>query len=296
MTDHRAKSEENPDATPPPPGAISRRAVLRAALGASAALAAGGAALASASPASASPAPLSLVLIHGGFHGAWQWRPLVDALARPGRRIIAPTLPGTGDRSHQLEPGISFADGVDDIVAMIDAEELKDIVLVGHSIGGAYASAVAERIEDRLRGVVYLDAVIVDPGERVLDMLMPESRAQLPETVAVSGEGYFVPKPTDPTRFGLTRPRDIAWVERRLTPHPWSTWNDIVPITGRAPAVPKLYIDCTQPSFPNVSLSKQRVRRRSAQWRIVELATCHDAMIPAPREVADFIEGFCRDL
>ncbi len=254
--------------------------------------------MASPAPASASApaAPLDLVLIHGGFHGAWQWRPLVEALSAPGRRILAPTLPGTGDRSHQLTPGIRFADGVDDIVATIDAEELKNVVLVGHSIGGAYASAVAERIADRLRGAVYLDAVIVDPGERVLDMLMPESRIQLPQTVAESGEGYFVPKPTDATRFGLTRAEDIAWVQRRLTPHPWSTWVDVVPITRRAPAVPKLYIDCTTPSFPNVSLSKERVRSRSAQWRIAQLATGHDAMISMPREVAGLIDRFCRDL
>lgn len=169
-------------ATGPIPRGVNRRMVLGAALGVTAAVAAGaGGAIVPSGSASASRSRADLVLIHGGSHGGWAWRRVVDELDPRRGRILTPTLPGVGDRAHRLSPDIRFQDGVDDIVATIDAEELRDVVLVGHSIGGAYVSAVAERISDRLRGAVYLDAVVVDPGERILDVLTPASRAALPQ-------------------------------------------------------------------------------------------------------------------
>ncbi|RBO72532.1 esterase [Microbacterium sp. H6] len=267
--------------------------VLGAALGVTAAVAAGaGGAIVPSGSASASRSRADLVLIHGGSHGGWAWRRVVDELDPRRGRILTPTLPGVGDRAHRLSPDIRFQDGVDDIVATIDAEELRDVVLVGHSIGGAYVSAVAERISDRLRGAVYLDAVVVDPGERILDVLTPASRAALPTVVAQAGQGYYVPKPQDPTMFGVTRRNDVEWLDRRLTGHPWSSWSDVVPITGPIPDVPLLYIDCTAPPFADVGPSKDRVRARPERWSVTKLAAGHDALVTAPADVARLIRRF----
>lgn len=281
----------------PVPRGVNRRMVLGAALGVTAAVAAGaGGALVPAGSASASRSRTELVLIHGGSHGGWAWRRVVAELDPRRGRILTPTLPGVGDRSHRLAPGIRFQDGVDDIVAMIEAEELENVVLVGHSIGGAYVSAIAERIADRLRGAVYLDAVVVDPGERILDVLTPASRAALPLVVAQAGQGYFVPRPQEPAMFGVTRAHDVEWLSRRLTAHPWSSWSDVVPLQGTMPDVPLLYVDSTAPSFADVGPSKERVRARSDRWTIKTIATGHDAMVTAPVEVARLIRRFCAGL
>ena len=285
------------DAAAGAPRGVSRRMVLGAALGVTAAVAAGsGGALIPTAGASASRSRIDLVLIHGGSHGGWAWRRVVAELDPRRGRILTPTLPGVGDRAHRLAPDIRFQDGVDDIVATIDAEELEDVVLVGHSIGGAYVSAVAERIADRLRGAVYLDAVVVDPGERILDVLTPASRAALPTVVAQAGQGYFIPRPQDPAMFGVTRPRDIEWLARRLTAHPWSSWSDVVPLQGTMPDVPLLYVDSTAPRFADVGPSKERVRARPDRWKTTTIATGHDAMVTAPVEVARLIRRFCADL
>ena len=280
-------------ASGPTPRGVSRRMVLGAALGVTAAVAAGaGAAVVPSGSASASRSRADLVLIHGGSHGGWAWRRVVEELDPRRGRILTPTLPGVGDRAHRLSPDIRFQDGVDDIVATIDAEELRDVVLVGHSIGGAYVSAVAERISDRVRGAVYLDAVVVDPGERILDVLTPTSRAALPTVVAQAGEGYYVPKPQDPTMFGVTRRNDVEWLDRRLTAHPWSSWSDVVPLTGTMPDVPLLYIDCTALPFADVGPSKDRVRARPERWSVTKLAAGHDALVTAPAHVARLVRRF----
>lgn len=278
----------------PVPRGVSRRTVLGAALGVSAAVAA--ASVGQVSTASAARARTDLVFIHGGSHGGWAWRRVVERLDVRRGRNLTPTLPGVGDRAHRLARGITFQDGVDDIVASIEAEELENVVLVGHSIGGAYASAVAERIAGRLRGAVYLDAVVVDPGERVLDVLTPSSRAALPTVVAQAGEGFFVPKPRDPEMFGVFREPDVAWLRRRLTAHPWSSWADVVPLEGAGPSIPRLYVDCTEPSFADVAPSKERVRARPDEWQVQRLTAGHDALVTEPAAVARLISGFCRAL
>lgn len=281
-------------------GGLTRRHLMSAAIGGSLAVAAGVSGATAASAASAAPASASrsgsridLVLIHGGSHGGWAWRRVIEELGDRRGRIITPTMPGVGERAHRLAPGITFQEGVDDIVAAIEAEELENVVLVGHSIGGAYASAVGERVADRLRGVIFLDAVVVDPGERILDVLTPASQAALPMVAAQAGGGYSIPKPNDPGMFGVTRRDDIAWLDRRLTAHPWASWIDVVPVTGVALGVPKLYVDCTAPRFADVEPSKQRVRARPDEWTITALATGHDAMVTAPRDVAKLIRRFC---
>lgn len=54
---------------------------------------------------------------------------------------------------------------------MIEAEELSDIVLVGHSFGGSRVSSIADRMRERIRHLVYLDALIVEPGKAPFDNL-----------------------------------------------------------------------------------------------------------------------------
>jgi pimeloyl-ACP methyl ester carboxylesterase len=87
------------------------------------------------------------VLVHGG----WCWRDVADALRSIGHRITTPTQTGVGERKHQLTKDITLDTFVADIVNHIEAEELDDVILVGHSLGGASITGAADRIPDRIR-------------------------------------------------------------------------------------------------------------------------------------------------
>ncbi len=109
---------------------------------------------------------LTFVLVHGAWHGGWCWVRVADILRSQGHRVFTPTCTGLGERAHLLSKDITLDTFVRDVAGTIAAEELTEVVLVGHSFGGLAISGVAEAMPERLRHLVYLDALIVQPGAR----------------------------------------------------------------------------------------------------------------------------------
>src|SRR6201998_3769972 len=92
----------------------------------------------------------AFVLIHGAFHGGWCWRRVGDLLAAAGARVCAPPMTGLGERAHLLNDTVGIETFFRDAIAVIEAEELTDIVLVGHSFGGGVITGVADRVPERM--------------------------------------------------------------------------------------------------------------------------------------------------
>src|SRR4051812_16992837 len=110
--------------------------------------------------------PGTFVLVHGGGHGGWCWQRVARALRADGHEVHTPTLTGFGDRAHLDAPG--FETFVEDVVALLELEDLRDVVLVGHSMGGTIIPRVAERVADRIARVVWLTAAVTADGESLL--------------------------------------------------------------------------------------------------------------------------------
>ena len=111
----------------------------------------------------------TLVLVHGAWGGAWIWRRVLGPLRAAGHEVHAVTLTGDGERAHLRHAGIKLRSHVDDVVALVQAEELSDIVLVGHSYGGMVITGAADRLLDNdaraVRQLVYIDAMVPLAGE-----------------------------------------------------------------------------------------------------------------------------------
>ena len=114
----------------------------------------------------------TFVLIHGGGHGGWCWRWCANALRAHGHEVYAPTLTAFGDRSHVAAE--SFATFVTDVVSLVEFEDLHDVVLVGHSMGGVVVPRVAEAAPDRFARAVWLTAAVCRDGESLLQTI-PQS-------------------------------------------------------------------------------------------------------------------------
>ena len=102
--------------------------------------------------------------MHGAWHGGWCWREVAEALRARGHRVFTPTLTGLGERAHLMSRAITLDTFAADVMGEMEAEELSDVVLVGHSFAGGPVSAVAERMRPRIKSLVYLDSMIVQPG------------------------------------------------------------------------------------------------------------------------------------
>jgi pimeloyl-ACP methyl ester carboxylesterase len=260
----------------------TRRSLLKAGLVA----AAGSIPLATAGSAAAQLSPKSYVLVHGAWHGAWCWKEVADALRGMGHRVSAITQTGVGERKHLLSKDITLDTFAADLVNHIEAEELDNVILVGHSFGGTSISGAADRMPSRIRHLVYLDSVILQNGESVFGALPPDVVAARRKMVAEQGNGIFIP-PAPVTAFGIPDDHRLAaWVKRRLTPHPVSTYDSPMRLAnpvgnGR----PRTYIICANPIYGPLEATRQWVKKQDG-WIVREIATGHDAMVLAPVELA----------
>jgi pimeloyl-ACP methyl ester carboxylesterase len=94
------------------------------------------------------------VLIHGAWHGSWCWARVRRLLAAGAHRVFTPTLTGVGERSHLLSRDVGLDTHVADVANLMIWENLRDVVLVGHSYGGGVVRHVADRMPDRIRSLV----------------------------------------------------------------------------------------------------------------------------------------------
>jgi pimeloyl-ACP methyl ester carboxylesterase len=234
----------------------------------------------------------NFVLVHGAWHGGWCWRRVVDALHAQGHVAHAVTLTGAGERAHLLSSLITLETHIADVAQAIEAEELQDVVLAVHSYAGMIGTAIADRMPQRLRHLVYVDAVVPRPGESWSSTHASATReARL--AAAQASPDYSFPPP-DPSVFGLAA-EDHAWVKRRQTPHPGHTYQAPLQFDPvRVAAVPRTFVDCVKPRLGTIDSIRPRVRDANfwdGAWmagggiRLVELQTGHDPMISAPREL-----------
>jgi pimeloyl-ACP methyl ester carboxylesterase len=223
------------------------------------------------------------VLVHGAWHGGWCWKLVAPALRRAGHEVYAPSLTGLGERRHLASRAISLDTHIQDVVSLLEMEDLKDVVLVGHSYGGMVVTGAADRAAARIRELVYLDAFVPQDGRCLLDYAVPERSARMRE----EGEktGFVTPPPM--SLWGLTRREHLEFVGPREVPHPFATMTQKISIKNAAvlSALPKTFVYCSSPATGSFDQFAARYRGDPA-WRFHELKTGHDAMLLMPEAVS----------
>src|SRR3982751_4799969 len=115
----------------------------------------------------------SVLVCHGAWSAGWAWKKMHPLMNAAGHRLVTPTYTGVGERVHLANPSIDLETHIQDILNVIKYEDLRDIVLVGHSYGGMVATGVADRARDLISQLIYLDAFVPDQGQSLLDLNEP---------------------------------------------------------------------------------------------------------------------------
>jgi len=225
----------------------------------------------------------AFVLVHGAWHGGWCWRFVAPLLRRAGHEVFTPSLTGLGERAHLARPGIDLELHVHDVVALLETEDLQEVVLVGHSYGGMVVTGAADRCAARIRRLVYLDAFVPANGRCALDYVLPERAAAFRK----EGEQTGTVAPPPLSLWGLTKPEHIAFAKPRETRHPYRSFTQPIRLANEAALarLPRTFIYCSSPATGTFDALAARVRGDPA-WRFFEMKTGHDAMILAPEELA----------
>jgi pimeloyl-ACP methyl ester carboxylesterase len=253
----------------------------RTALGAMAALGA----VAASGAAQAQTVQKTFVFVHGTWHGGWCWRRVADALERKGHKVYAQSLTGVGDRSHLLTKDVNLTTHVNDVVDLVKWEDLKDIVLVGHSSAGFVITEAAETIGPSVASIVYLDAFVPQPGDSLISLANPGPRKALEDAVA---RGDLAAKPVPAAVFKVNE-KDRAWVDAKCTPHPLAAAVEKVTAAGaREKIARKTYI---RSGFDSPVFDQTLEKMKTAQgWKTYEVRESgHDVMVDMPDRLVEIL-------
>jgi pimeloyl-ACP methyl ester carboxylesterase len=224
------------------------------------------------------------VIVHGATAGGWEWKRTGNFLLEDGHTVYRATLTGLGERMHLNSTEVDLQTHINDVVNLILFEDLHNVVLTGHSYGGMVITGVMDRIPERLRHVVFLDAAVPEDGMALWDLF--------------GGNG-----PRDPSRFadGFMQ---VPWVKPD-TPPPHNVKQSIKcfnqPVSYKNPAA--LALNVTYVAFvPKDKSAEERAktdkswqRAQARGWTIRTFPGGHVAQQEDPRGVATLIVDSVKD-
>lgn len=235
------------------------------------------------------------ILVHGGWFGGWCWDKVVPLLQAAGHRVYTPTLTGLSEKAFLLNPEVGLDTHIEDVVNLIEANDLRQVILVGHSYSGMVITGVADRVPGRIAHLVYLDAVVPRDGQSLADTA-PLMGTMLRREANKNGDGWRVNPPRGGT-FGITKEPDVSRVRSSVTPQPLKTFLQPVHITHpeAVAAIPHTFIECTRRGA--IIWLMRRILMRSSPisepgWNRRTLASDHMAMILAPQATAEILLEF----
>ena len=225
----------------------------------------------------------TFVVVHGATAGGWEWKKTGKFLTDDGHTVYRATLTGLGERMHLNSTDVDLQTHINDVVNLILFEDLHDIVLTGHSYGGMVITGVMDRVPERIKHVVFLDAAVPEDGKSLWDLF--------------GGQGM------DPTRF-VDGFMQVPWVKPDAQP-PHSVKQSIKcfnqPVSYKNPAAKALpvtyvaFIPKDKSADERAKMDKSWQHAVARGWTIRTFPGTHVAMTEDPRGVATLIEQSVND-
>ncbi|HZT51849.1 MAG TPA: alpha/beta fold hydrolase [Stellaceae bacterium] len=227
----------------------------------------------------------TIVLAHGAWSAAWAWKKMRPLMARSGHAFFAPTYTGLGERAHLAHAGIDLDTHVADVLGVLEFEDLRDVVLLGHSYGGMVATGVADRARDRIAQLIYLDAFVPKDGQALFDLVPEAQRQRMKASAAANGGWRVAPNPTPAD----TSPEDQAWIAGKRLPHPLKCLEMPLRLRHGPLTLPRSYIVATRNTEgPFAPFAAEA--RRTPGWSCYEIDATHSPNITAPEALMALID------
>jgi pimeloyl-ACP methyl ester carboxylesterase len=215
----------------------------------------------------------SFVLVPGAWHGGWVYAQVADGLRAEGHEAYSLTLTGVGERAHLLGATTNLDTHVQDVVAVLEAEQLEQAVLCGHSYAGMVISGAAERAANRIGGLVYIDAYVPSDGDSCWRLTTDAFRE-----IFVRG--------ARPDGCSVTPP---AGLDPRVTAHPLASFMQRIRLAGAHEQVSRRdFIYLSGWRATPFTETYERLRE-DPDWHTHVLPTAHDVMARAPGSLVEIL-------
>jgi pimeloyl-ACP methyl ester carboxylesterase len=238
--------------------------------------------------------PTGVVLVHGGYHGAWCWDRLLPWLDAP---TLAVDLPGRGTHPMDLDD-VTIEVGADSVRGDIDAAGFDRVVLVGHSLAGVSLPVIAERLGERLAHLVFVSCLVVPDGQSVLTMTPPDQREEADRRLR-TGEGETTELSSDHHHGLLGNDLDEeqwSYVSDHVAPDSMRFFTDPVTWGAHVPDQPKTYVRLLQDRAVPLAQQDEMIRRLGPGVAVHDIDAGHEVMITQPRQLAAVLNPILADV
>jgi len=220
----------------------------------------------------------TFVVAHGAWSAAWAWKKMRPLMREAGHELWTPTYTGLGERAHLGHADVSLDTHIQDVVAVLEAEDLTDVHLIGHSYGGMVATGVADRARDRIAHLIYLDAFAPMNGQGVFDLVPPDIALKMEAGAKASASGYGIPSNPMPSD---TSPEDQAWAGPRRLPQPVKAFSTKLTLSAE-PSAPRTYIYARKAGIGD-NFRKFYDRAKREGWNTYQIESSHNPHITNPQ-------------
>jgi pimeloyl-ACP methyl ester carboxylesterase len=227
----------------------------------------------------------TFVLVHGAWHGAWCWERVSPLLEGEGHTVVAPDLPSLGrDRT----PWWRATHAASSRRVRDAARGHDEVILVGHSMGGAAITQAAVDEPELFTGLIYVCAFVPKSGESVLGLANSFSGSRLPDVMRYGmGRAKLRAEPSEAAFYNLCASTDARAACERLRSQPLLPAVQHLRADGDI-TLPRAYIECSQDSIIPLD-DQRRMHERFLMCRTLLMYADHSPFYSAPGELADKI-------
>lgn len=227
----------------------------------------------------------TFLICHGAWSAGWAWKKMHPLMQAAGHRLVTPSYTGLGERAHLAHQGLDLESHIQDMLNVIQYEDLRDIVLVGHSYGGMVATGVADRARDKVAQLIYIDAFVPADGQSLFD-LNESGRTPL-QKAAKDGDGWRVPPMQTPPD---TSAADVEWLAARRVQMPIKCFETKLKLQGGALTLPRSYIYATRITPADTFGPFARMTKADPAWRYFEIDASHSPNVTAPEALMGLLQ------
>lgn len=244
------------------------------------------------------------LLVHGAAESAWAWGRVWGYMTAPTvhpppldrpfpvGQVVALDLPGHGSNNIARAPEVSAEECVQAIVQVVQARGLRQLVLVGHSFSAALLLQALGQLPQPPKRLVLLAGLVPGPQSSLLSVLPSRARVAFHITSALSRltrQPLKLPRPVI-RRYvcnGLT-PAEMVQDVGRFGPLPVRVLKERFDLGAIKPPCPVTYVVLTGDAAVS-PLLQRKMAQRIPGAEILELDSCHEAMLHRPRELAQLL-------
>lgn len=222
---------------------------------------------------------VDFLLIHGGAHGAWCWQKVIPVLEsdKRTRHIFACDLADNAqEATGKVKAEITNTDYVTGVVKKIEELDLRDLIIVGHSMAGLTIPEVCHRVPERIHRVIYLTTSNPGVGQSIADLM------EHPLSPLSRGLGF------DEMFCNDLDEETANWLKSNLQEDPPQPYSDVVKFCALPDGMPSTYIICTQDQALPVAYQQEQAVRAQVD-EVIELESGHSAFASRPEALASLL-------